>query len=107
MHVVTWVSGSSSPAVVDGSQRVGGNIGTHLSPSSLVNSPHIALLVEVSAPTQVPLRSIVPSPQSTLLQAARPPTGINIRSRMRTYMVASSEVDIVIAEIGEDRHLGC
>jgi hypothetical protein len=70
MHVVTPVSGSTSATVVAGSHTVGGNIGTHVSPCSIVNGPHVAALTVRSAGSQRPSRSTVPSPQSTLWQPA-------------------------------------
>src|SRR5215470_13758106 len=70
MHVITPVVGSGSDIVVPGSQTVGGNIGTHLSPSSWVNGPHTALPTVSSAGWHLPSRSIVPSPHSTLLHPA-------------------------------------
>src|SRR5690606_5905205 len=68
LHVVTPVSGSISGSVDPSSQTVGGNSGTHRSPTSMVNGPQIASSVFCVAGSQRPFVSTVPSAHSSALQ---------------------------------------
>src|SRR4051812_27357250 len=103
MQVVTPIS-STSGVVVAGSQTVGGNIGSHRSPCSSVNGPHFAVPNAWLAGTQMPLRSLVPSPQSTPLQLAA--SGVSRTRRAIWAYIGLLEVDVVLTEVGEHRHLG-